>query len=66
MAVAKSKRHGDARLCPPSNNTVLPDLVRHRGDERSDSVRLQTSLVLDDCKRGEGLHHGGNHISGIG
>jgi hypothetical protein len=48
-----------------TNNTVLPDLFRHRGDERSDSVRLQTSLLLDDCKHGGGLHHSENHISGI-
>ena len=66
MACCKSKRHGDARLCPAStNNTVLPELFKHRGDERSDSVRLQTSLLLDDCKHGGGLHHSGNHIGGI-
>jgi hypothetical protein len=47
------------------HHTVLPDLFRHRGDERFDSVRLQTSLLLDNCKRGRGLHHSGNHISGI-
>jgi hypothetical protein len=44
---------------------VLSDLFRHRGDERLDSVHLKTSLLLDDCKRGRGLHHSGNHISGI-
>jgi hypothetical protein len=48
-----------------TNNPMLPDRFRHRGDERSDSVRLQTSLLLDDCKRGGELHHSGNHISGI-
>jgi hypothetical protein len=41
--------------------TILccPDQFRHRGDERSDSLRLQASLLLDDCKRGGGLHHSG-------